>query len=122
MILSFGDTPPFARAVVIPWVASENPLLPLLFLTSSVPRRTAMSFEGAFDVSTSPTFEAGFLSESAPENDPLGLGRQQHIDFEISTTSKKKGRAVYWDDLDGGPEFGRVQLSTSNGPASLHIQ
>ena len=29
---------------------------------------------------------------------------------------------MYWGDLEDGREVGRVELSTSNAPASVHIQ
>ena len=79
------------------------------------------SFEGIFDVSTSPAYQADFSSASSSGNDPLGLGRERHIDFMTTTQSWKEGR-VYWGDLDDERELGRVELSTSNAPASLHIQ
>jgi len=102
---------------------TSSPILDIAGTTSNGPADLLLqsSFEGIFDVSTSHANQAGFSSGSMPESDPLGLGRQQHIDFSTSTRSRKEGR-VYWGDLDDGREVGRVELSTSNGPASLQIQ
>jgi hypothetical protein len=80
-----------------------------------------LPFEGSFDVSTSPTSHAEFLSQCGPEKDPLGLGRHPNVEFTTNTNSRKGGR-TYWGDLDDGRELGRVALSTSNGLASLRIQ
>ncbi|KAF9647713.1 hypothetical protein BDM02DRAFT_3129549 [Thelephora ganbajun] len=102
---------------------SAPPILDIVGHTTNGPAELLLqsSFEGTFDVSTSPTYRAGFSSGSTPERDPLGLGRHQHIGFTTDTQSRKEGH-VYWGDLDDGRELGRVELSTSNGPASLHIQ
>ena len=102
---------------------SPAPVLDIVGSTSNFPAELLLqsSFEGTFDVSTSPTYQAIFSSDSSPESDPLGLGRHQHIDLTTDKRSWKKGR-VYWGDLDDGRELGRVELSTSNAPASLHIQ
>ena len=99
------------------------PILDVVGSTSNGPADLFLpsSFEGTFDVSTSHTRQAGFSSESTPESDPLGLERQQHIDFTTSTNSRKEGR-VYWGDLEDGREVGRAVLSTSNAPAFIHIQ
>ena len=101
----------------------SSPILDIVGTTSNGPADLLLqsSFEGTFDVSTSYANQAGFLSEATPESDPLGLGRQQHIDFTTSTKSRKEGR-VYWGDFEDGREVGRVELSTSNAPASIRIQ
>jgi hypothetical protein len=102
---------------------SPLPILDVAGSTTNGPAELLLqsSFEGAFDISTSPAFQAGLSSMSTPDSDPLGLGRQQHIEFMLRKNSRKEGH-VYWGDLDDGRELGRVELSTSNGPASLHIQ
>lgn len=99
------------------------PVLDIVGNTSNGPAELLLqpSFEGAFEVSTSPNYRASFSSGSTPESDPLGLGRQQLIDFATNVKSRKEG-LVYWGDLDDGRELGRVELSTLNGQASLHIQ
>ena len=101
----------------------SSPILDIVGTTTNGPVDLLLrsSFEGTFDVSTSHTNQAGFSSESTPESDPLGLGRRQHVDFTTSTKSRKEGR-VYWGDLEDGREVGRVELSTSNAPASILIQ
>jgi len=100
----------------------SSPILHIVGTTSNGPADLLLqsSFEGTFDVSTSHVHQVGFSSNSTPESDPLGLGRQQHIDFTTDTKWRKEGY-VYWGDLEDGREVGRVELSTSNAPASIHI-
>ncbi|KAF9777920.1 hypothetical protein BJ322DRAFT_1114681 [Thelephora terrestris] len=101
---------------------SSPPILDIIGTTSNGPAELLLQspFEGSFDISTSPTHHADFLSGSGPKRDPLGLGRQQNIRFTTNAKSRKEGR-VFWGDLDDGRELGRVELSTSNGLASLHL-
>ena len=103
--------------------SSSAPILDIHGNTSNGPAELLLpwSFEGVFDVSTSPTYQADFSSASSFGSDPLRLGRQRKVDFTTSTQSWKEGR-VYWGDLDDGRELGRVELSTSNAPALLQIQ
>jgi len=99
------------------------PILDIVGTTSNAPAEVLLQspFEGSFDVSTTSTSHAEFLSRCGPERDPLGLGRQPNIEF-ITNTRSRKGGCAYWGDLNDGRELGRVELSTSNGWASLRIQ
>ena len=101
---------------------SSPPILDIIGATSNGPAELLLQspFEGSFDISTSPTHRADFLSGSGSKKDPLGLGRQQTVKFKTNAKSKKEGH-VYWGDLGDGRELGRVELSTSNGLASLHL-
>lgn len=101
---------------------SSLPILDIVGSTSNAQAELLMEspFEGSFDVSTS-NAQVDFSSGLRSKKDPLGLGRQQHVESAIDLKSKKQGR-VYWGDLDDGRELGRVELSTSNGRASLHLQ
>jgi len=98
------------------------PILDIIGSTSNAHAELLMEspFEGSFDVSTS-NGPVDFSSGSGFKKDPLGLGRQQHVEFTSNQKSSKQGR-VYWGDLDDGRELGRVELSTSNGRASLRLQ
>lgn len=112
--------------LAFPSLRHPSSSLPILDIVGSTTNGLAeillqSSFEGSFGVSTSRVHQADFSSGSTPESDPLGLGRQQQIDLTTSEKSRKEGR-VYWGDLDDGRELGRVDLSTSNRPASLRIQ
>ena len=102
---------------------SSLPILDIIGKTSNSPAELSLQlpFEGSFDISTSPNYQADFSSGSTPKGDPLGLERQRRIDLTTNTEPRKEGR-VYWGDLDDGRELGRVELLTSNGQASLHIQ
>jgi len=101
---------------------SSPPVLDIIGATSNGPAELLLQspFEGSFDISTSPTHSADFLSGSGSKKDPLGLGRHQNVRFKTNAKSRKEGH-VYWGDLDNRRELGRVELSTSNGLASLHL-
>ena len=98
------------------------PTLDIFGSTSNGPAELLLQlpFEGSFDVSTSPSHRADFFPGSRNGGDPLGLGRKQNIELTTDEKSRKEGR-VYWGDLNDGRKLGRVELSTSNGPASLQI-